>query len=431
MRMRSVESEKILWDIGLQTIRELEDERGILASARSEVYGCIFGRDSLITSLNLLKVYEKTGDAYFLSLVRKVLLNLAQLQGREVNIESGEEPGKCIHEFRPSGHEHLTKHTNNPWYVYPDNVMRNYDTVDATPLFLMTIHKYGRVSGDWQTVSDLLPNVRSALQWLETYGDSNGDGFVDYRFHPDRRHGGLKTQSWMDSQDSIFHEDGALPPYPIAPLEVQAYTYAAFRAWSDYFTASDPRYCEALAKRADDLKRRFNHSFVIRRRSGVSLAFALDGNQRPLISARSSMAHVLWAAWEKNGVRDSILDEQYRSVIVKRLMARDLFFARAGIRTLSAKSRLYFPNSYHNGSIWPHDTAIAAEGLENFGYIEESQRVRRALLFAYRHFATPIELFVYQNRKYGEYAPAQGGGACRQQAWSAAALLCTVRSFET
>ncbi len=428
--MRAAKSTAVLWDLGLRTIHELEVDRGILASSRNEVYGCIFGRDSLITALNLLSVYEQTKDPYFLSLVKKIIVNLAELQGTAVNLESGEEPGKCIHEYRPEGHEHLTKHATEPWYVYPDNVMRNYDSVDSTPLLLMTIHRYGELSGDSETVMGLLPNVRRGIHWLTDYADTNGDGLIDYRFHEDRKYGGLRTQSWMDSQESVFHEDGSMPQYPIAPLEVQAYAYNAFRAWSEYFADSDATYAAMLCEKADRLKTRFNNTFVIKPRTGVSLAFAIDGTMRPLQSARSSMAHVFWAARKVGETYDCILDSEHHDAIVQRLMARDLFSARAGLRTLTARSRLYFPNSYHNGSIWPHDTAIAADGLARFGYTEEAGRMRNALVAAYMHFKTPIELFTYDKRKYGEYTHENGGGACRLQAWSAAAMLTTVRGIQ-
>ena len=297
----------------MQTIHELEVDRGILASSRNEVYGCIFGRDSLITGLNLLSVYEKNRDPYFLGLVKKIIVNLAELQGKVVNLESGEEPGKCIHEYRPEGHEHLTKHPTDPWYVYPDNIMRNYDSVDSTPLFLMTIHRYFELSGDIETIEKLMPNIRAALTWVTDHGDSNGDGLIDYRFHPDRKYGGLKTQSWMDSQESVFHEDGAMPEYPIAPLEVQAYAYNALRAWSDYFNSRDIETSAVLASRADSLKKCFNNTFVIKTRSGVSLAFAIDGTMRPLTSARSSMAHVFWAARKESDAYDCILDSEHHA----------------------------------------------------------------------------------------------------------------------
>lgn len=419
-----------LWNLGIKIIRELEADRGILASGRNEVYGCIFGRDSLITSLALLEVYEKTHDTYYLDLVRKVLINLADLQGRILNIESGEEPGKIIHEYRPDNHEHLTAHLEKPWYVYDDKQMRNYDTVDATPLFLMTALAYLRHTKDKQFIAQLEPNIRGALSWLLTYGDSNNDGFIDYQFHPDRAYGGLQTQSWMDSTESVFFEESEeRPQYPIAPVEVQAYSYVALRAWADYFVTRDTALSETLTNRADALKKLFNERFVIELPRGrISLAFAIDGNGRPLTSARSSMGHCLWATWksEPGAMPDSIIDEKYVAGIARRLLSPDIYVPRAGFRTLSVRSRSYDANSYHNGSIWPHDTAMIAEGLEKFGFREEAKRVRRALVSVYSHFNTPIELFVYAGGKYQEYCDERGQGACRTQAWSAASLLRVV-----
>jgi glycogen debranching enzyme len=416
-----------LWNLGVRVIRDLEAPQGILASGRDEAYGCIFGRDSLITSLSLLDVYHRTHDAYYLTLVRKVLVNLADLQGRIVNIESGEEPGKIIHEYRPEKHEHLTQHHEKPWYVYGDNVMRNYDSVDATPLFLMTVHRYWEVSRDREFVAVLMPAIRAALEWLEKYGDSDGDGFIDYRFHADRKYGGLVTQSWMDSTESVFFEEfDERPQYPLAPVEVQAYAYAAFRAWADFFVVEDAGLSLHLTGRADDLAKKFNEAFPVQgKRGSLSLAFALDGTGRQLISARSSMGHVLWAAWkpEAGAMPDSILSDEYIPSVARRLLAPDLYIPRAGIRTLSVRSRAYDANSYHNGSIWPHDTAINADGLENFGFREEAKRVRSGLVRAYQHFNTPVELFVYSGGKFKEYCGPSGQGACRTQAWSAASLL--------
>lgn len=421
-----------LWDAGLISLRELEAERGILASGRDEVYGCIFGRDSLITSLTLLDVYDRTEDTYFLHLVRKVLLNLAQLQGREINIESGEEPGKMIHEYRPDRHEHLTQHEESPWYLYPDSVMRNYDTVDATPLFLMAVHRYYRATGDRAFIDELMPNVHAALRWIEEYGDSNGDGFIDYRFHPERTYGGLVTQSWMDSAESVFFEErDEKPLYPIAPVEVQAYTYHALRAWADFFAGDDGALSEKLSTRADDLKKKFNAAFVVEEKRGrISLAFALDGEGRQLVSPRSSMGHCLWAVWqpEQGAMPDSIIEREIVPDIARRLIAPDLYVPRAGIRTLSVRSRAYDADSYHNGSIWPHDTAIVADGLEKVGFREEAKRVRASLLGAYRHFNTPLELFVYRQGEYREYRGPSGQGACRNQAWSVASLLAVLKS---
>ncbi len=418
-----------LWELGLKSIRELETAEGILASSRGEAYGCIFGRDSLITTLELLKIYERTYDPYFLPLVEKILRTLANLQGRSHQIESGEQPGKIIHEFRPDNHEHLTALSESPWFIYPTGEMRNYDSVDSTPLFLMASAEFMRLSPDKSSAVSLLPNVRQALAWLMDWGDSNGDAFVDYSLHPERTFGGLSVQSWMDSAESIFYEDkDGRPPYPLAPVEVQAYAWVALRVWGDYFCTLSSEDDKALGARylarARKLKERFNRQFVLPGPRSATLAYAIDGAGNRLSAARSSMGHVLWATH----LGESILDSQYVPFIRNRLMARDMFVPQAGIRTLSKSSRHYDPVSYHNGSIWPHDTAMLAEGLENFGYAQDAERVRSALRQAYGHFKTPIELFGY-NRGFREYVPQGGaGGACRIQAWSAAALLSVVQS---
>lgn len=357
-------------------------------------------------------------------MVRKILINLSELQGREVNIESGEEPGKCIHEFRSSGHEHLTKNPADPWYVYPDGAMRNYDTVDATPLLLMALYEYYRLSDDRAFLEQIMPNVERALDWVLTYGDSNDDGFIDYRFPPERASGGLKTQNWMDSSESLFHEDGNPVAYPIAPVEVQSYAYVALKAWAHYFKELLPARSLQLEYRANTLKEMFNQRFVLRDGGSFGLAFAIDGEGKQLTSARSSMGHCLWASWEdENGNKESILDEKYIPLLVKRLMAPDLFESRAGMRTLSSASKNFDPYSYHNGSIWPHDTSIIMAGMETFGFTQEAAELRVALLSAYTHFQTPIELFVFAEGEYREYRSSGGQEACKKQAWSAAGLV--------
>jgi len=412
-----------LRELGLRSIRELESEQGIFASGRDEAYGCIFGRDSLIVVLELMRAYTHGNEKnpYYLELCEKILRSLSNLQGRHDMVESGEEPGKIIHEYRPTKHEHLTQLSEDPWFIYPEGVMRNYDTVDATPLFLIAVDEYAKV-GDQRFVETMMPSVRAALQWLKERGDSNGDGFIDYRWNPERTSGGLKVQSWMDSTESVFFEEREeRPAYPIAPVEVQAYAWSAFKRWGEH-------------ERAAELKKKFNEAFVLAGPSSITLAYAIDGQGRQLRAPRSSMGHVLWAAYieePKNPFIDieCILDAKHIEPLRKRLLARDLFLPKAGIRTLSSRSLHYDPQSYHNGSIWPHDTAMLAEGLENFGYREDAARVRSALINAYLHFNTPIELFSYK-RGIKEYKTESGHGACRVQAWSAAALISMLSNTE-
>jgi len=357
-------------------------------------------------------------------LVRKSLTTLSLLLGKEVNIESGEEPGKCVHEWRPSGHEHLTKHATPPWFIYPEGGMKNYDTADATALFLIAMHEYAEMSGDHAFIEQHLAHIEAALGWLTTFGDSNKDGFIDYGFHEKRTYGGLKTQSWMDSAESLFHDDGSIPRYPVAPIEVQGYAFAAFMRWSKFFelhTAfAAPHRAAEYAERALDLKRRFNEQFVLDGKEGKLFPFAIDGEGRPLLAPRSSVGHLLWAAYEG----ESVLDEVYIPEATKMLVSTELFVRGAGIRTLSSASPRYAPQSYHNGSIWPHDTAIVAQGFAAFGYQKEARELFLSLLSAYSHFRTPLELFAYDGGLRAYRAGAHM--ACQVQAWSAGALLLTI-----
>lgn len=418
-----------LWSVAFSTVQELETADGITASGKDEIYGCVFGRDCLITSIKLLKVYETTHNQYFIQLVRKVLLGLSKLQGKEINIESGEQPGKCIHEFRPEKHEHLTKNLESPWHVYPDGSMKNYDTVDATPLFLVAVAKFYNLTSDEEFLKQILPSVELSLFWMLDYGDSNKDGFIDYEFHKNRKYGGLKTQSWMDSEESVFHEDDTDVCFPVAPVEVQAYSYTALRSWEKYFKEIDPSFSEKISTFAEKLKQNFNEKFVVDTPNSFHIAFAIDNNQKTLLSARSSIGHILWLSLDTEDEKEIILDKKYIPKLVDRILKEDLFEKEAGIRTLGKNSKQFKANSYHNGSIWPHDTSIIISGLENFGFTDEATRVRSAILSAYSHYQTPIELFVYDKDGYKDYIGSNGQTACKKQAWSAAGLLASLSSL--
>jgi len=409
-----------LWKLGMDAIKELETDRGILASGREELYGCIFGRDSLITALLLMRVYEKNKDDYLLDLVQKILVNLAKLQGREHNLESGEQPGKIIHEFRTDNHEHLTKNQEHPWFLYPDGIMRNYDTVDATPLFLIAVEKYYKLSGSEEFLDLLKGNVSDALAWTLTTMDDHQDSLVSYQFHPERTSGGLRVQSWMDSAESVFFEDrDEQPVYTIAPVEVQAYVYRALSVWHLLLKEDEPDLSVLLLERARMLREEFYDHFML---PNGTPAFAVDGQGRMLTSARSSMGHVLWVGALDEGRYFSILAAEDVGRIAKRLVQPDMFVPEAGIRTLSSNSSRFEANSYHNGSIWPHDTAMIALGMRDAGFELEARRVHDALLNAYQHFGAPLELFTY-NKQIGDYQSSEGQRACQTQAWSAAALL--------
>lgn len=167
----------------------------------------------------------------------------------------------------------------------------------------------------------------------------------------------------MDSSESVFHEDGKVANYPIAPVEVQNYSYVALSAWSEILKDSDTPLSKLLHQKAKKLKKLFNQKFIVQNEGEFSIAFAIDGNGQPLRAVRSAMGHCLWNFVEKENkkgkfIRESIVDKKYISLLVKRLMQPDLFVPQAGIRTLSSESKFYDPQSYHNGSIWPHDTSL-------------------------------------------------------------------------
>ena len=420
---------------GRAVLHDLETEDGILASARNEAYGCIFGRDSLITSLEMLSADAMDDAPHHQDTVRKVLRGLVAIQGTKNNIQNGEEVGKIPHEHRPKDHEKLTGSSNpNPWFT-ENGVMTNYDSVDSTPLFALTTARFIRQTGDEAFFDEMELPVRGALGWICKAIDK-GNGFLIYTpwYEQDgRTHGGLTVQSWQDSSESLFHEDGTEVKPPVASVEVQAYGYAALSAWADLFGKRDAEYARTLRTYADKLKQLFNEKFVIKNDEGTTLASGIDGEGKQIESVRSTMGHVLFATWEKEsgGAVDGVLDEEHIQGAVERLLKDDMFVPHAGIRTLSTKSSQFEENSYHNGSVWPHDTFLLSEGLANYGYHDEAQGVRGALLMALVHFNTPIELFVApKDGGYEDYSGPNDSTACKEQAWAAGAMTAGALAYK-
>src|SRR5258708_6709649 len=177
-----------LRQIAYQTLLDLATDEGINASGKDEIYGCIFGRDSFITILHILQAHANKPDQELLSICKRSLLTLASLQGKKFNLESGEEPGKFIHEFRREKHGHLTtsrskneqKPWENPWFLYSDNTVRSYDSIDSTPLGLIALYKYYQVTKDGEFLMSILPSVEAALNWIVTFGDGDKDLFLEY-----------------------------------------------------------------------------------------------------------------------------------------------------------------------------------------------------------------------------------------------------------
>jgi glycogen debranching enzyme len=333
------------------------------------------------------------------------LQTLADRQGSVVDPMSEEEPGKILHEVRLGVSSGLSLGGKS---VY-------YGSVDATPQFVMTLASVSRWGFAKDTISALLPHADRALDWIRTYGDKDGDGFVEYERLNEQ---GLINQGWKDSWDGINFADGRVAEPPIALCEVQALTYSAFlsRAWMAY-DAGDSALAARLTEDAAQLKKRFNEQFWMPDRGYY--AIALDGKKRQVDACASNMGQCLW---------HGIVDEDKAPKVAERLMSPEMF-SGWGVRTLASDMGAYNPASYHNGSVWPHDNAVIAAGLMRYGFVQEAQRISTALFEAadYTEGRLP-ELFCgFSREQVAEPVPYPT--ACSPQAWAATTPIMLVTSL--
>lgn len=421
---------QFLYATAYDSILELADDQGIAASSKKEAYGCLFGRDSAISILKLLEVYRKRPDEKLLAICRRTLLTHTLLQGKNYVLESGEEPGKFIHEFRQSNYERLINRPK-PWYVYPDKILRNYDSVDSTPLLLLAYYRYWQATQDHDFLLRVLPNVEAGLNWLITDGDKDHDYLIEYELPIARTHGGLVVQSWTDSHACLASVEGTFPVYPIAAVEVQAIAWATLKTWAAFFInrPENRELAQKLDVFAERLKAKFNDKFVIRDSAGkpVYAHQALDGLKQPISTVTGNPLLCLWAVFQKaNGDQEAIIDPIIMHAWVERAFASDLFDELAGIRTMSMLSPTFDPSnqSYHNGSFWPFLNGLIHEGLVKWGFHAHAAALKTASLIPLNHFGSPIELYCsVVPGKYSEYISPTGKKGCRQQAWTAASIL--------
>jgi glycogen debranching enzyme len=369
---------------------------GKLPGAGVPWFMTVFGRDTIITCLQTLLFGPE--------LARTALEVLADLQAKEDDPSRDAEPGKIVHEVR-HGKAARTWHE------------RYYGTADATPLYLILLSEVWRWTDDAALVRDLKAPALAALEWIERYGDRDGDGFVEYERRTDH---GLENQSWKDSWDSQRFHDGTLAKTPIAPCEVQGYVYDAKRRVAELARDvwRDRELANRLDQEAEQLRRRFDEAFWVEDRGGF-YALALDGDKRQVDSLCSNIGHLLWSG---------IVPPKRVDAIVDQLMGDDLW-SGWGVRTMSTADAGYNPLSYHNGTVWPHDNSIIAAGLARYARWPEAQRVIQRMLTAAQHFSYQLpEVFAGLRRSETPF-PIAYPTAARPQAWAAGTPVLLLQSL--
>jgi glycogen debranching enzyme len=369
----------------------LETDHGPVLAAGTPWFATAFGRDSLIAAYQTLPLTTEPAEG--------ALRYLAAHQAAETDDFRDAQPGKIFHEIRRGELTHRSIKPHSPYY----------GTVDATALWIVLLHETYERTGDESLVEDLWDALEAALDWLETHGDSDGDGFLEYG--TDSEDTSLTHQAWKDSDDGIMHGDGTVPHGPIAPAEVQGYYYDALtRAASLFEEFGDTDRAGALRERADEMQSAFDEQFWLPEESFY--AVALDGANEPIECVSTNPGQCLWSG---------IVPEERADDVIDRLVADDMF-SGYGIRTVSADHDVYNPQSYHLGSVWPHDNSLIVLGMVAYDRVDAAERVTDGLFQAavQRGNDRLPELFAGFDRATTD-VPIEYGVACEPQAWAAAA----------
>jgi glycogen debranching enzyme len=387
-----------LVDLAALRFRPMPDLGWSLPAAGLPWFMALFGRDSLITAYMALPFQPH--------LAATTLEALSELQATDRDDFRDADPGKILHEARQGW---LATLGETPHSAY-------YGSHDATPLFLILLDEYERWTSDRELVRRLEPAARAAIAWIDGPGDPDGDGYLEYQTRSPK---GLRNQGWKDSWNAILYADGRLAEPPIATCEIQGYAYdARIRAarlarvcWGDDALA------ERLERDAAALYERFDRDFWLDDRGHYALA--LDRDKRPVDALTSNVGHLLWSG---------IVPPERAPALRDRLMAADMF-SGWGIRTMSSRDAGYNPIEYHDGTVWPHDTAIIAEGLRRYGFREDAGRLAWALFEAAEAFEYRLpEVFAGFDRDATTVA-VEYPTASRPQAWAAAAPLMAIRTL--
>jgi glycogen debranching enzyme len=385
-------------DLGALRIFDPEHAERVVVAAGAPWFMALFGRDSLLASWMALPFDQQ--------LAAGVLAELADKQGSATDSRTEEQPGRILHEVRfDRASARLLGGSN----IY-------YGTIDATPLFVMLVAELARWTGITDQIRSLMPAVDRAIDWIEQSGDRDGDGFVEYfRANPD----GLEHQGWKDSWDGIRHADGTVAAAPVALCEVQGYVYAAYRARAALAIALGEGTATAgsFDARAEALRQHFDEAYWLDERG--CYAVGLDADKQQIRSLTSNIGHLLWVG---------IVPEHRAARLAEHLVSPALN-SGWGVRTLGTNEAGYNPLSYHCGSVWPHDTALAIAGLSRHGLDDASQRLARGLIDAASTSEGRLpELFGGFDR--GDIgAPVPYPSSCSPQAWSSASPLLVVRAM--
>lgn len=354
----------------------------------------LFGRDSLWAARLTLPVDHR--------IAASTLRVLARLQGHKLNPDSAEEPGKIPHELRSSELTMPAEGISLP-PVY-------YGTVDATALWVSLLADSWKSGMPDEEVRALLPALCGALDWLINYGDSDGDGFIDYIDHTGH---GLANQGWKDSGDSIQWRTGDLAKGPIALCEVQGYAYEAALSGAELLTYLGEPGADDLRVWAAALKERFAASYWVETPEGRYPAVALDADKHAVDTLTSNIGHLIGTG---------ILDPEDEARVAALLVGPSML-SGYGVRTMSTGAAGYWPLSYHGGSVWTHDSAIIARGMARAGLFDEADTVIAGLLATAEGFAYRVPELHSGDPASETASPTAYPAACRPQAWSAAAAV--------
>ena len=361
-------------------------------------YVALFGRDTLITSIEVAAFEPEIGA--------NTLRVLASHQGQTIDDYRDEQPGKILHELRVDEMANLNEIPQTPYF----------GSIDSTPLFLILLGIYSAWKGSLDLFHELRDNVCAALSWIDRFGDSDGDGFIDYKTRSSR---GGRNQGWKDSGNGIVMHDGRLAAPPIALPEVQGDVYRAWRSMAGLFERDgDTLTAERLRQQAEDLYSRFNREFWLPRQRYYAFCRADGGRFSKSIA--SNAAHALWTG---------IVDPRHAPDVARRILQPDMF-SGWGVRTLSADDRSYNPVDYQVGSVWPHDNALIVDGLQRYGLGDAANQVFSAITQAatkFEHFRLP-EVFAGYDRSFASQ-PVKYPVACNPQAWAAGAVPLMLNSI--